>query len=511
MLKTLVKISLVSLLFMTASSFAQGTGNTAKWTQSDYQKIANILSVYLGSDYIPKNAFDLSMMTEGAVKKFDNKIGQKIDQEDIDMLYGPDGNLGMVDYIRMLSSSTTPRPDALEISIRRILSYSLSDLASKISPGELMTKYLEVVSSQIEKEDIPVIIDDGLLEYIIDGVIRTKDRAIKATLLLDISGLIYKLDGAKLSASQKEILTLAKSLFLEQVKSFNVQKASDHLDYGAIRESLCDYLNIPLSYTSTVKELASKAISKLLMKEASILTDEELELFIGKGNLYYYLVNDAEGTPWASKDKYENIAKVSLLYDLINTRLTLDKEFPYENIETLNAEFSLFNRFYSPETYWKNLPEFYAQELEYKTLANEYKKTRNISEDNVEQKLTDIETLYNNESIKKADLRLSLEAYVGKKNLSDSKLLEAAFSVIYLNSALNKGVLSQAEIYNLMLAIDFGSIISISSDTPANMVNFVSKLKDVTNFECTASSYKSVENVNKLLQEFKDTKNVLKK
>jgi hypothetical protein len=233
---------------------------------------------------------------------------------------------------------------------------------------------------------------------------------------------------------------------------------------------------------------------------------------VGKGSLYYYLVNEAEATPWDAKDKYENISKVILLYSDINARLDLKKEFPYENIDVLRSDFMLFNWFYSPMTYWKQLPDVYEQARSNKALAEENKKNTGNTEEYYEQELLDGNKKFSGENIKRADLRYSLEAFVGRQNLGDQKLLEEAFSTIYANSELNKGALSQRDIYNLILAVDFGSIVlSTSKGLNPYLADLVSTLKEVVYFGPGPISYRSMDIINRSLKEFKDVKNSLKK
>jgi hypothetical protein len=327
---------------------------------------------YLGYD--PNfNEDDVDKLIQECIKKFDKKVDQPIDFNDIDMLYGLDDGDGVIDYLYYMYNmqGTVIPPTTLELSMRRFLGESLKDINKKISETELMNTCFELLGreSGITAFDIPFLVDDGFLRKVMSSIEKSRDMEEKGKLLAKLGYLIEK--------TSQHVMLLGQRIKLDEIEAKYNLLDFDHtndlvnkkITANDIRVYLLTkYFNSTNYYLNqSTDALIEEALVKILLKEKA-LSDVDIELLIGKGGLYYYLAQQAEALPDTDPKKTQRMAQVFLLASYIYECHSF-----YSASDLYKGKLFQFNMFYARYGLndWMNstkLPDRYMQELKERRL-----------------------------------------------------------------------------------------------------------------------------------------------
>jgi hypothetical protein len=365
-----MKLKVVIVLFIVSIFFAFGAN-----AQVNVAEVRLAACQYLGYD-ANVNEDGLDKLVQECITKFDKKFDKQIDFEDMDMLYGVEGEDAIIEYLYYMYNmqGATP-PDKQELAMRRFLGGSLKEINNKVSKPELIDACLEVFSrgSGVTEFDIPFLVDDGFLMDIVYLIKNNYNNVKKqGKLLAKLQYLIEK--------TSEHIMTLEQRIKLDDIEMEYSMLDFEYMD-NIVNEKiqpndvrvylLTKYFNGTSYYVNkTTDALIEEALVTVLVKEKAI-SGVDIELLIGKGNLYYYLAQQAEALSNSDPKKTERMAQVFLLSSYI-----YECQSFYASNTIYKNKLNQFNAFfakYSMEDWMeqKNLPEKYLEELRNRRLKSD--------------------------------------------------------------------------------------------------------------------------------------------
>lgn len=324
-------------------------------------------------EYLKKNPLiadePLIILVKESLDKFYKKYGQRIDPSDIDMLFGKEGQAGIIDYIYKTNNiKSKNKINLFEVAALRLIRFDLLSLKSRPNKEKLIELcfYTLETDTDIIPPDVPFFIYDGFFREIMQLIRETADSNKKTELLLKLEYLIEKTkdfktltvnDLAKLNSLELEYRDLG-FMYMEELSEANIRSEE-------IREYIINhYLEDKLTASKKSTDEIIEEILLSLVQKGKDLSPNDIELLIGKGRLYFYLVQRAENTPEEDKNKRERMAQIILLDEYIRIC-----GVSYEENHLYNHRFSYFNTYHGlkESNDWleqRSLPERYKRQLQ---------------------------------------------------------------------------------------------------------------------------------------------------
>lgn len=324
-------------------------------------------------EYLKKNPLmadePLITLVKESLDKFYKKYGNRIDPSDIEMLFGKEGQPGIIDYIYKENNiDSKHKINLFEVAALRFLIFDFLDL--KVMPNK--EKLIELCFGMLENNtevippDLPFFIYDGFFREIMQLIRETPDHDKRVILLLKLEDLIEKTkDFETLTAND-----VAKINNLEiEHKDLSFRYMDELSEANISSEEIIKYIiNDYLDKESTGSEKNTDEIIETtiltLIQKGKYLSPNDIELLIGRGRLYFYLVQRAEETPEEDKTKRERMAQIIFLDEYIRIC-----GVSYEKDHLYNNRFSYFNTYHGlkESNDWleqRSLPERYKRHLQ---------------------------------------------------------------------------------------------------------------------------------------------------
>ncbi|MEI6092718.1 MAG: hypothetical protein WCQ47_03440 [bacterium] len=340
----------------------------------DYDAVRTSTYKYLKKNPAVAYQEPLHDLVAESLKVFNQKYkyGHRIDQHDIDMLYGEEGQTGIIDYIYSVNGiKNRASLSIFEVAALRLINVDFFNIHSIPNKETLIDLCFEVLEQDtvVLPIDVPFFIYDGFFREIINLIEETPDNDKKTRLLLKLQDLIEEaqkfkeiasVDKAKLNTFEAEYNSLSTKHMFE-ISEANI-KPNDIRTYLLNNYLDKDYIASEQIMTKSTDEIIESVILKLIQK-GKYLEGKDVDLLIGDGRLYYYLVQRADNTPETDNNKRERMAQIIFLDEYIRI-----SKFSYGKEHIYSHRFEYFNTYHALKTTddWtelRALPERYSREL----------------------------------------------------------------------------------------------------------------------------------------------------
>lgn len=205
-----------------------------------------------------------------------------------------------------------------------------------VDQNQFIDKGLKRIATEGIKnqEDISFLLEKGFIKTLIRKVEQATDQETKDTLILKVKSLFNALESSKLY----KLMTYKQIMMFESLQAdfYKIKKNENkwQIEGAQVKEALLEYLKIPNSEKEgySISELRDKALNYMTSK--GHIDNDDLELLVGGGNLFYYMVKEAESSYYLSQDLFWQIT-------LIQSWL-LDEE-TLENVVSKYPVFTFYN------------------------------------------------------------------------------------------------------------------------------------------------------------------------
>lgn len=325
----------------------------------DYESIKFVVQKYTGIDGNEAENYPITYLVAEAIKIFDNSV-LPISKNDLDMLHGVNGGNGVLDYILktkgLTQESLGDELSNINIAMRRFLSISIWNIDKTVSQKELIIACLKTINYQkIPESDIYFILGDHFLLEFLSYIEKVTDYKEQAVMLEQANFLIQYIHGSKDYIKQDRYwdeLQKAESKY-EQIKKTSKETLLIDINRVYTKEEIMNSINKVygdrpwFKGSLSMSAIINFVIAEMLYKDKQI-DPTEMDLLIGSGGLYYYIVQVTEFIEEDSPMKRHLMGIVYLLAD----RVDLSQE-SFTSMEDIYCQkWQLFNKNFGKD----NLP-----------------------------------------------------------------------------------------------------------------------------------------------------------
>ncbi len=322
------KVLLIKIVLSVFCLFLYSTSTSAQ--NLDYESIRSVVEKYTGIKENEADNYPITYLVAEAIKIFDDSL-LPISKNDIDMLYGTNGGNGVLDYILKTKGLTQEtlkyELSYINIAMRRFLGISVWNIDKVVPKKELITACLKHLNYQkIPEADVYFILGDHFLIEFLSYIETVPDYKEQTVMLEQANFLIQYMHSSKDYINQQNYwdeLTKAESQY-KKIKRTSSEKLLNDVNRVYTREEMIDaigkvygnrtWFNKSISLSATI----NLVIAEILYEDRQI-DPTEMDLLIGSGGLYYYIVQVTESIEENSTIKRNLMGIVFLLADLINS------------------------------------------------------------------------------------------------------------------------------------------------------------------------------------------------